>query len=245
MNEFDENKAFAILLTNLGKKKRTENLLTIAEYCIRLKERYNSWNELAKRIQINDERAHISAEMLREFGTLLDLPNEIRQMLKDDLITSVDIAYRISRLGHDVDKINLAKFTVEKNLSASDVRAIVEYKLQNPEITIEQAIQRVLESKSRVVTHHIVIMELSNLTLETLIKQAEKLGQTPDSLATTMLGKKWNKEWIMSAGMRGNDLIIKLSEEGFKSLLKSAKEANVQLKDLAERELRNLLLNTC
>lgn len=244
MSEFDENKAFAKLLTNLGKKRRTENLLSIAEYCVRLKERYNSWNELAKRIQINDERAHISAEMLREFGAILGLPSEIKQMIKDDLITSVDVAYRISRLGLDSEKIKLAKLAAEKNLSASDVRAIVEYKMQNPEASIEQAVSRVLESKSRVVTHHIVIMELSKTTLEALNKQAEKLRQTPDSLAITMLSKKWSREWILSFGIRGGDFIIKISEEGFRALQKSAQNANVSLKDLADKELRNLLLAT-
>jgi len=244
MSEFDENKAFAILLTNLGKKKRTENLLNIAEYCVRLKELYNSWNELAKRIQINDERAHISAEMLREFGAILDLPSEIKQMIKNDLITSVDVAYRISRLSLDSDKIKLAKLVAEHKLSASDVRAVVGYKMQNPDTSIEQAAQRVLESKSKVVTHHIVIMELSKTTSEALNKQAEKQRQTPNSLAITMLSKKWSREWILSFGIRGEDLIVKITEEGFRALQKSAQNANVPLKDLADKELRNLLLTT-
>jgi hypothetical protein len=244
VSEFDENQAFAILLTNLGKKKRTVNLLKIAEYCMRLKERYGSWTELAKRIKISDERAHISAEMLREFGAVLRLPDEVKEMIKDNLITSVDTAYRISRLERDADKIILARAVVEKKLSASDVRAIVEYKLTNPNAAIERAVQRVLESKPKVVTRHIVIMELSPKTLEDLQKQAEKLRQTPDNLALMILSKKLKKKWILSFGMRGSDIIVKLSEDGFKALQQEAKVLHAQLKDVAENLIRNAFQST-
>jgi hypothetical protein len=87
-------------------------------------------------------------------------------------------------------------------------------------------------------------MELSKTTLEALNKQAEKLRQTSDSLAITMLSKKWSREWILSFGIRGGDFIIKISEEGFRALQKSAQNANVSLKDLADKELRNLLSAT-
>ncbi|MBE0461589.1 MAG: hypothetical protein IBX60_08150 [Candidatus Aminicenantes bacterium] len=243
MSEFDEDQAFAILLTNLGKKKRTENLLKIAEYCVRLKERYGSWTELANKIVISEEREHISAEMLREFGAIWDLPDEIKQMIQNDMITSVDTAYRISRLkNREDDQIKLANTVVERKLSASDVRAIVEYKLKNPNVKIEQAIQRVLESKTRIVTHHIVIMELKKQTFESLRKEAERTKQTPENLAYAILSEKWDKHLILSFGMRGSDIIMKLSEEGFKALQNQAKTANIQLKDLADKELQNKLL---
>jgi len=244
VSEFDEDQAFAILLTNLGKKKRTENLLKIAECCVRLKERYGSWTKLANKIVIGEERAHISAEMLREFGAIWDLPEEIKQMIQKDMITSVDTAYRISRLkNREDDQIKLANAVVERKLSASDVRAVVEYKLKNPHVKIEQAIQRVLESKTRIVTRHIVIMELEKQTFEALRKEAERTKQTPENLAYAILSKKWDKHRILSFGMRGSDIIMKLSEEGFKSLQNQANIANIQLKDLADKELRNKLLN--
>lgn len=244
MPEFDENKALAILLTDLGKKKRTENLLKIAEYCVYLRDRYGTWSELAKRVNISDERAHISAEMLREFGAILELPDEVKQMIKDNLIISVDIAYRISLLEQKSDKISLASTVVDKKLPASDVRAIVEYKMKNPNVTIDQATQRVLESKSKVVMHHIVIMELSETTLAALRKEAEKSRQSPENLTFAILGKKWNRDRILSFGMRGGDIILKLSEDGFKALQQKARISSVELKDLAENLIRNALQGT-
>jgi hypothetical protein len=239
--EFDENRALALLLTNLGRKKRTENLLKIAESCIRLRNLYGSWYDLARRININNDRANISAEMLREFGTILELPEQVKQLIRSGSITSVDTAYRITKLSDKRDQMNLAKSTVEKKLSASDVRAIVEFKLKNPATPMEQAIKRVLESKSRVVTHHIVIMELSSGTFATLREEAKKSGDEPENLVSTMLLKRWNKSWVLSFGMRESDIVLKLSEDGFKALQRESKMSRVELKDLADKLIADTL----
>ena len=233
MSESDEVKSLAILIVNLGKKKRNENLFKIAEHCIKLKERYNSWTKVAKMIKISDKRSHISAEMLREFGAIYTLPDEVKQMIKDGLITSVDIAYRLSLLKDKDAQISLAKIAVDKKLSASDIRAIIEYKLKNEDVTIEEATQRVLESKPKVVSRHIVIMELSDETVENLKKRAEKLKQPIDKLVFDLISRKWNKNWLLSFGMRDSDIIIKVSEEGFRVLQQEAKELQVEMKDLA------------
>jgi len=239
--KFDENEAFAILLTNLGKKKRTENLLKIAEYCVRLKERYGSWTELSKRIKISDERAHISPEMLREFGAILDLSEEVKMMIQKDMITSVDTAYRISRLKSKKDQIELANAVIKRKMSASDVRAVVEYKTKSRNIPVNEVVQRILESKTKVVTHHLIIMELQMNTYETLKREAQKRGQTAESLAFRILGEKWNKNEILSFGMRGSDIILKLAEDKFKALQQEARALHIELKDLAENLIRKAL----
>jgi len=244
VSEFDENEALAILLTNLGKTKRNKNLLTIAECCVRLKERYGSWGKLAKRIVINNKRAHIDEETLREYGTIVGLPDEIKRLIKDGKLTSMDKAFRTSCLKEREDQIKLAKAIIRRNLTTSDVRAIVEYKTKNPDIALEQAIARVLDSKTRVVTHHIVIMELQTKTLEALREEARNVKKTLEELVFIILSERWKKNWIISFGIRGNDLIFKLSEDGFKTLQKMAKTMHLQLKDLADNELRCKLSGT-
>ena len=129
-------------------------------------------------------------------------------------------------------------------MTSSDVRDTIAYKIANSEVSIEKAIQRVLESKKKIVTHHIVIMELYETTLQSLRKEAEKLRQTLDNLALTILSNKWNKEWILSFGIRGSDIVVKLSEDGFKALQQEARASHVQLKDLAENIIRNALQGT-
>jgi hypothetical protein len=242
--KLDEVKAFATLLTNLGKKKRSENLLRLSEYCVGLKERYGSWVKLAEKVRISDTRAHISAEMLREFGAIANLPAEIKRMIKDEMITSVDTAYRISLLDNSEDQISLAKSIVDKKISVPDVRAIVEYKLKNPEVSIKDAVQRVLESKTKTVTHHIVIMELKEKTFAALKEEARRTKQSCDSLALTLLTKRWNEGWISSFGLRGTDILLKISDDGFKTLKQEANRLHISLKDLAnniiEKELQTV-----
>jgi len=237
VSEFDENEAFAILLTNLGKTKRNKNLLIIAECCVRLKERYGSWGKLAKKIVINNNRAHIDEETLREYGTIVTLPGEIKQLIEDGKITSMDKAFRISTLDERKDQIALAKAIVQRNLYTSDVRAIVEYKKKNPGVTLKQTIDRVLASKTRFVTYHVIVMELQKKTVEALKKEAKNLKKTSEELIFMMLNERWKKTWIISFGMRGDDIIFKLSEDGFRTLQKMAETMHIQLKDLADKEL--------
>ena len=241
--EFDEVKAFTTLLTNLGKKKRTANLLEIAEYCGRLRKRYGSWAKLAERIQISEQRPHISSEMLREFGSILTLPNEVKQSIRNNMITSVDICYRISKLENTQDQKALATAVVDQKLSTSEVRAIVEYKLNNPSVTMEHTIKRVLESKAKVVTHHIVIMELRNETFRILKEKADALMTTPKDLALAILREKIKPEWIVSFEVRGSDLFLRVLEDGFKVLEKKAEKMDIELKDLADKLIRKRYVN--
>lgn len=236
--EFDEVKAFTTLLTNLGRKKRTANLLEIAEYCGFLKERYGSWARLAERIQISENREHISSEMLREFGSILTLPDEVKQMIRDNKITSVDVCYRISKLTNSEDQKALAAAVVDQGISSSDVRAAVEYKLNNPDVSVEHAARRVLESKTKVVTHHVVIMELRSETFTALKEKADALVATPKKIALEILTEMMKPEWIVSFGIRGNDLFLRVVEDGYKALDKTAEKMKVELKDLADALIR-------
>ena len=236
--EFDEVKAFATLVTNLGKKKRTENLLKLAQYCVDLKKLYGSWAKLAERIKISEERSHISPEMLREFGAVMELPEEVKEMVKNNMITSVDIAYRISRLENSEDQLCIAKTVVQQGLSTSDVRAIVEYKTKNPHVALEDATERVIKSKTEVVTRHVVIMELQKNTFDKLREKAKAMKINISNLVLSMLRARVKAEWILSFGIRGTDVIMKLSEDGFKAFKREAQVLKVPLKDVADEVIK-------
>jgi len=240
--EFDEIKAFATLVTNLGKKKRTENLLKLAQYCVDLKKLYGSWAKLAEKIKISDARSHISSEMLREFGAVMELPEEVKEMVKNNVITSVDIAYRISRLKNSEDQARLAKAVAQQSLSTSDVRAVVEYKTKSPYVTLEDAIERVIKSKTKVVTRHVVIMELQKNTFDKLRNEAKAMKINIDDLALSMLRARVKNDQILSFQMRGIDIIMKLSEDGFNAFRKEAQSSKVPLKDIADKVIKEALM---
>jgi hypothetical protein len=239
--EFDEVKAFATLITNLGKKKRTENLLKLAEYCVHLKKLYGSWARLAEKIRINDVRPHISPEMLREFGVVVDLPEEVKEMIKNKLITSVDVAYRISRLKNSEDQTLLAKKIIQERLNTSDVRAIVEYKTKNPHVTLEGAAERVIRSKAKVVIRHIAIMELQKDVVNRLRQEAKAMKVNMNDLVLSILRARVKTTFILSFGMRGTDIIMKLSDDGFHAFKKEAQILKVPLKDVANKMIKEAL----
>lgn len=235
--EFRETQELAKTLVNVKTKKRLEPAHITGERLKRLYKFYGSWDVVG-------EKLDISREMIREFTETTKLPPEVKKLFEDNTMFNVDVAYRITKLERDEDKISLAKALFDHNMTSSDVRDTIAYKIANSEVSIEKAIQRVLESKKKIVTHHIVIMELHETTLQSLRKEAEKLRQTLDNLALTILSNKWNKEWILSFGIRGSDIVVKLSEDGFKALQQEARASHVQLKDLAENIIRNALQGT-
>ena len=74
--KLDEESALAILFANTRRKKRKEDLITIArafEYLVNL---YGSKEAVAKRVGL-------STEMIREFLTVLKLPREIQKLVTE------------------------------------------------------------------------------------------------------------------------------------------------------------------
>lgn len=235
--EFREAKELATALTNVKTKKRLEPAHVTAERLERLYRFYKSWDILG-------EKLDVSREMLREFAATKKLPEGVKRLLEANNIFNVDIAYRITKLRDDQDKLGLTKALIENDLTSSDVRDIIAYRTANPEISMEKATQRVLESKNKTVTHHIIIMELSEAAFEALKKKAEKKEETSESLVLKLLARKWSKEQLLSVTMRGSDLIIKVSEGTYEGLRRRAENSNVKLKDLADFELQKMLVTT-
>jgi len=228
MTEFNEAKELATSLVNVKTKKRSEPAHVTGDRLIRLHQFYGSWDVVR-------EKLDISGEMLREFTeTTKKLPKDAKKLFEDNSMFKVDVAYRITKLNSNEDMTSLAKTILDQKLTSLDVRDIVAYKIANSELSMEEAIRRVLESKKKVVTHHVVIMELGKGTLESL----EKSKQAVDVLVLAILKKELKKEWILSFGMRGTDIIVKLSEEGFKELQKKTHSSGVALKDFANHVIQ-------
>jgi len=229
MTEFHEAKELATSLVNVKTRKRSEPAHVTGERLIRLYEFYGSWNAVS-------EKLDISREIIREFTeTTKKLPKEAKKLFEDNSMFNLDVAYRITKLNNAEDIICLAKNIVEKGLTSLDVRDIVAYKISNSHVSIDEAILRVLGSKKKVVTHHIVIMELEKNTLDRL----KELKRSVDDTVLAMLEKEWKKESLLSFGMRGSDIIIKLSEEGYRELQKKANSSGVALKDFANYIIQN------
>lgn len=174
----DETTADAILLANYkGSKRKPSNLLTIAR-ATRFKIR--QWKSIRKVA----EAFGVSAQQVREFNSLLDLPTEV-QALFEGHRTGVSKWYELSKLSDPKKQSELGRFVV--NLGAIDTRAVVDYVRRHPEEPVEACVQRVLESKTVKEDIHIIVVPLNQATFHALHEESQKLSIPLENLASKFI----------------------------------------------------------
>jgi hypothetical protein len=131
--------AIAALIINTRRIKRKLSLLEIAEK-IEIARKYLSANEIASKLSL-------SKEMIREFSRVNHLAPPVKNMIKKGIITSIDIADRLSRLPLK-DQTYVAKETTKGNLKSEDLRAIVVQRKIMPEIPIAELVARIVDSRN-------------------------------------------------------------------------------------------------
>lgn len=224
-----EEKALAILASNLKRKKRNVDMLTISECIDYLRELYGSLREV-------ERRAGVSSEMLREFLLVKKLverlPN-LQRRIELREIDSVEVVEEIWKVKGIERQKELVENIARLKLATKDVRSVVQYVNASPNLSIENCIRRVLESKAIVEKRFMVVMELKNSTLEGLRKEAEKLSVSVEDLARSILENLKIKD-IISYDMRGKLIALTVLEDGLKVLKEKAKELKIALEDLAE-----------
>ena len=181
--ELDEETALAILFTNLKGRKKKDYLAT-ANACRFLRRLYGSYANVA-------EKVGVSSEIIREFDSLQDLPDEVREMVSKRFIR-LDTGYRIStKLEGKKRKIDIAKAVA--SLGAFDARAIIEYAQKNPEIPPAEVKSRVLGSKTVTEKVHVFILPLSEELFQPLKAESAKLKIRPEELVKNII-QDWLKE---------------------------------------------------
>lgn len=231
--ELSEVKALAILASNLKRKKRNVDMLTIQECIDYLREYYGSLKEVEK-------RAGVSYEMLREFLNVKKLPNEIKLLVKSRKIDSVEIAEEILKVKGNKRQKELAENIARLKLSTKDVRDVVQYANTVLELSIDDCIRRVLESKAIKEKRYMVVMELKNSTLERLRKEAEKLSVDIEDLAKSIF-KNLKIQNIISCDRHGKLIALTVPKNELKVLKEKAKELKITLEELAETAINEWL----
>lgn len=170
MKSLDETTALAILFANTKRKKRTADLVSVAEACQYLAELYESKKAVA-------ERVGLSAEMVREFLAILHLPTEVKDMIRSRQIDRLDVAYRIAQL-NDADKqLQMAKEV--RDVKTEDVRDIARL-TRRTGLPAEEAKRRVLESKIKGL--HVFIIDFDDMEYRKITDYARAKRMNPAQL---------------------------------------------------------------
>jgi len=187
MKTLDEQTALAIVFANIKRKKRTEDLVTVAEAFDQLVRLYGSQRAVAEKVGLR------SPEMVREFLKILSLPAEVKQLVRTRKIDRVDVAYRISMLPSRQEQIKAAK--EHAGLSTDDVRDVKRL-MSSQGTSVEESKKRVLESRLRGL--HVFVMDFDDEEYKQLISQARQERIDPAELVKDVV-----RRWLGKARRRG------------------------------------------
>jgi DNA-binding transcriptional regulator YdaS (Cro superfamily) len=172
-----ETTALAIVFGNTQRKKRKEDLVTIAkafEYLIKM---YGSQKAVAEKIGL-------SSSMVGQFISVLRLPEEVQKLIIERKIDSVDIAKEIAALG-DTSKQIAAAEAVVSSLS-KDVRDIKRL-IKRTNIDAKGARKVIINEKG----FNLFIMDFDDDTYRALKKHSRSKGITPAELVKGIV-----EEWL-------------------------------------------------
>ncbi len=186
MKKLDEQTALAILFANTKRKKRTEDLVTIAEACEYLVELYGTQKAVA-------EKVGLSSEMVREFRKILTLPREVQQMVKNREIDHLDIAYRISMVAEPGRQIEIARQVAK--LQSKDLRDVKRL-ISTAGLSTQESKKKVLESKLKGL--HVFVMDFNDEEYRAIIERARERKAVPAELVKQIV-----IDWLRRASRRG------------------------------------------
>lgn len=185
MNALDEDSALSILFGNTKRKRRNVDLITVAKSCEYLSRLYGSNVAVAKKVGLH-------SEMVRQFLSLLKLPDEIKGLISARQIDKLDVAYRISTLA-DAGQQSAAAKALANIESSRDVRDVV--RLMKGGIAPQESAAIVMTAKPK--GYHIFVMDFDDKTYRALNNEAKRLG-----VGAAQLAKRIVEEWLTGAGQR-------------------------------------------
>lgn len=172
--EDDKTIEWDVLLSNTQTKKRTVDIVTLSRILRRAVDKIGK-EEVANRL-------NISKEMIREFLSVEKLHPEIRQLVSQRRIDSVDAVREIASIGDQMKQLEFAR--VITDLSSGEIRnlkRLTNYGAMSPTKA------RMILMKARDEGLHVLVMMLDDKTYETITKAAKASGEDEVTLSIELL----------------------------------------------------------
>lgn len=216
-----EREALAVLIHNSGTRSRSTDLVTLADAEDSLLKLYGiSRAELANRLGL-------SVETLRVYSLAGRLPSDVKSLVRTRLIDGPETLEVITRLHDRNRQSELARTLIAYGLGTKDARAIERFARDNPKLSIEACVSRVLASKPTIERRYAIVTELRETTLKGL--------ESRNSEVKSILTQQGLTE-ILSCTCLRNIMVLVVGEAGFSLLKKIAQDAGVSI-DMAPDEL--------
>lgn len=171
--------ALAVALSNL-KGAHQKDLLRTANALAFLTRETGSQTAVA-------EMVGVSREIVREFLSLLRLPDDVQAMLASGELTTLEQGRRLAQLSRYRPHEVAAAAREMTSLTAHDSRSLTEYLIAHRDVTPAEAKARVFGSKDVVSKEFHVVALLNEAEYRRLVELARQDGQTPDELVSTIV----------------------------------------------------------
>ena len=125
----------------------------------------------------------VSGEIVREFLSLLSLPDQVKRLIDDGEI-GLDTGARLARVHKENPSALGDLAVVVSNLPALDARDVIEYALKNPEVQPSEAKQRVMDAKTVVEDEYHVLVIFTKEEFDRVEVEAKRRGVAPGRLVT-------------------------------------------------------------
>ena len=170
MKQLDEEAALAIVFANTKRKRRTADLVTVAEAFEALLNIHESQKRVAQQVGL-------SSEMVREFRSILRLPRDVQGLIRARKIDDLETAYRISMLGSADRQREAARAAL--GLATKDVRDI-ERLVAGGGMSVPQSTKAVL--KSKLAGLHVFVMDFDDDAYKAIAQVARQRSIAPAEL---------------------------------------------------------------
>jgi len=219
-----DDEALAKLLLSIGtrKKWRYYDPIETAKSIDKLSKKY-SRKEISKILGV-------STEMIREFLNLLTLSDKIQIKIKNREI-GIDMGYRISLLKDKREQEVLLSAIIKNNITSDEVKGIIQsLNKNNPNMSMEDIIDIALKYRPIIEEEQIIITKFKKETLDQLLNISKLENINPSIIIKNILGKEFkNSEYILSANLHGQTLIIALKNEGYDILKDKSNKTKINI----------------
>ena len=185
MEKLDEEKIIAILYSNFnGKRKKIYDQIYIAEKVKQLSEFYGSYIKLA-------DKLGISKEILREILKLLELPEEVKELIRQNKIKR-EVAWRIASIKLEQNQIKIAKAII--GLNTHQARTLVRIFKNDPSIDLSASYKRFQENKQTIEKINLSIIPIKQIDYHELKILASKQKINPEKYVSEIIIPSWLKK---------------------------------------------------
>lgn len=209
-----ETKALAIVASSLRRKTRPYDLVTVAEAVQHL-------------VKIHGQArvanlAGVSQEMLRKFLSVLDLPIQVRKLVRARKLDHVTPLSLIARLHSPEKQKVLARLLLAQALTKDEVQDVVQIANRNRGQSIETSIARVVGSRPKKDRVYVIVAPVKKTALKT----------------AAAVGRELRKHGAQQVHQTEKFWIVISDEKGYAALGDLARSRKVSLGDLPSALIR-------